>query len=147
MKKFSSRFTIGVHILSLIDMEKGEHCTSEFIAGSINVNPVIVRKVSGMLKKAGLLHVRQGVGGATLAKQPDAITLLDIYRAVEVAEETDLFQFHEQPNPNCPVGSNIQSVLQLKLQQAQAALEQELAHVTLDQVVHDLADKISSLKS
>ncbi|MBD0379091.1 Rrf2 family transcriptional regulator [Paenibacillus sedimenti] len=146
MKKFSSRFTIGVHILSLIDLEKGEHCTSEYIAGSINVNPVIVRKLSGMLKKAGLLHVKQGVGGATLAKQPDEITLLDIYRAVEVAEETDLFHFHEQPNPNCPVGSNIQSVLQHKLQQAQNALERELAQVTLDQVVHDLANKISSLQ-
>ncbi|NEW05190.1 Rrf2 family transcriptional regulator [Paenibacillus sp. SYP-B3998] len=147
MKKFSSRFTIGVHILSLIDMENGENCTSEMIAGSININPVIVRKVSGMLKKAGLIHIRLGVGGAALAKPPQEITLLDVYRAVEVAEETELFHFHEHPNPNCPVGNNIQSVLQLKLQQAQAALERELAEVTLSEIDHDLAVKISSSQS
>ncbi|TXK84097.1 Rrf2 family transcriptional regulator [Paenibacillus sp. N3.4] len=145
MKKFSSRFTIGVHILSIIHVEKGINCTSEMIAGSINVNPVIVRKLSGMLKKAGFIHIRPGVGGAALAKPPEEITLLDIYRAVGVAEETELFHFHEQPNPNCPVGRNIQSVLQTSLQRAQQALEQELAQVTLSQVVHDLAAKIESL--
>lgn len=142
--KISSRFTIAVHILSLISMNRHEHCTSEWIAGSVNTNPVIIRRVTGLLKKAGLVDVRSGTGGAYLRRELEEITLLDVYRAVGVVEEGELFHFHEAPNPNCPVGLNIQSVLEIILLQAQAAMEQILAAVTLEKLVSDLAERISS---
>jgi len=140
--KISSRFTVAVHILSLISVERSTSCTSEWMAGSVNTNPVIIRRITGKLKKAGLVDVRPGTGGAYLVKSLDDITLLDVYRAVEVVEEGELFQFHEQPNPNCPVGANIQAVLELILLRAQTAMEQILSEITMKELVTDLLKKM-----
>ncbi|MEW9673685.1 Rrf2 family transcriptional regulator [Ammoniphilus sp. 3BR4] len=133
LKQISTRFSIAVHILSLISVCSND-CTGDFIAGSVNTNPVIIRRIMGMLKKAGLLEVRPGVGGASLLKSPDQITLLDIYRAVNVTEENQLFRIHEEPNVLCPVGRNIEMVLQSELKEAQSAMENRLAQTTLSQL-------------
>lgn len=138
MKQISSRFSVAVHILSLIAVSP-QDCTGDFIAASANTNPVIIRRIMGMLKKAGLVEVRPGVGGASLRKAPDRITLLDVYRAVEAAEEGRLFNFHEHPNPNCPVGRNIEAVLRAEMQEAQSAMEQRLAQVTLESLTTQFA--------
>lgn len=140
--KISSRFTVAVHILSLISTQQTTLCTSEWIAESVNTNPVVIRRVMGKLKKAGLIDIRRGTGGASLQKDLDEITLLDIYRAVEVVDEGDLFQFHEKPNPACPVGANIQAVLELILFRAQEAMEQVLAEITMNELVTVLKQKI-----
>lgn len=134
MKQISCRFSIAVHTLSLIAMSPSL-CTSDFIAGSVNTNPVIIRKIIGMLKKAGLVGVRPGVGGTYLLKDTDQITLLDIYRAVKVIENGELFNFHDHPNPNCTVGRNIESVLRSEMREAQSAMEQRLAQVSLKQLL------------
>ncbi|MBA2871940.1 Rrf2 family protein [Anoxybacillus calidus] len=144
--KISSRFTVAVHILSLLALEPSAHCTSEWIAGSVNTNPVVVRRIIGKLKKAGLVDVRPGTGGAYLLKETKEITLLDIYRAVEVVEEGELFQFHEHPNPNCPVGANIQAVLEIILLRAQAAMEKILEEISLEELVNNLAKQIEQGK-
>lgn len=138
---------MAVHILSLLATGDGATLTSERMAGSINTNPVVVRKIMGMLKKAGFLNVRAGTGGAYLLKNIEDISLLDVYRAVEVVEEHDLFNFHDNPNPDCPVGANIESVFRSTLLRAQSAMEQVLADVPLKQLVHDLNEKISSSES
>ncbi|NOU72830.1 transcriptional regulator [Paenibacillus sp. LMG 31458] len=134
MKQISSRFSIAVHILSLIATIPME-CTGDFIAGSVNTNPVIIRKIIGMLKKAGLVDVRAGVGGTSLCKDTDQITLLDVYRAVEVVENGELFNFHNHPNPNCTVGRNIESALRAEMRDAQTAMEQRLSNVSLQQLI------------
>ncbi|SMO86996.1 Rrf2 family transcriptional regulator [Melghirimyces algeriensis] len=138
--KISSRFTIAVHILSLLSISRDAHCTSEWIAGSVNTNPVVIRRVTGMLKKRGLVDVRPGAGGAYLLKGLDEITLLDVYKAVEVVEEGQLFNIHEEPNPDCPVGARIQTVLQLILERTQSAMEEVLGNITMKQVVTDLME-------
>ena len=140
--KISSRFTVAVHILSLVTIENSTLCTSEWIAESVNTNPVVIRRVMGKLKNAGLIQIRRGTGGATLQKSLNEISLLDVYRAVEVVEEGELFQFHEKPNPNCPVGANIQSVLELILNRAQEAMERILDEVTMEELVTVLSKKI-----
>ncbi len=144
MKKISSRFSIAVHTLSLIALSPLP-CTSDFIAESVKTNPVVIRRIIGQLKKAGLVNVRAGAGGAYLLKELEQITLLDVYRAVEVVEKGDLFNFHDHPNPKCPVGANIESIFRMKMLQAQYALEQELAKVTLAQMVMELNEKAGSL--
>ena len=144
--KISSRFTIAVHILTLIKQNPPSDCTSEFMAGSVNTNPVIIRKILSYLKKAGLVEVRRGAGGAYLLKELHDITLLEVYRAVQVVEEDKLFHFHEKPNPDCPIGANIQSVLELILVQAQEAMEQVLESITMDQLFTTLQDQIRSEK-
>jgi DNA-binding IscR family transcriptional regulator len=112
--------------------------TSEYIAGSVNTNPVVIRKVMSMLKGAGLVHVRAGVAGAELAKELQEITLLDVYKAVNVVAENDLFSSHEHPNPECIVGRNIQHSLTKQFSAAQKAMEHSLEIVTLADVVHDI---------
>lgn len=134
MKQISSRFSIAVHTLSLIAIGPNE-CTGDFIASSVNTNPVVIRRIMGMLKKAGFIDVRPGVGGASLLKEPEQITLLDIYRAVDVTEEHQLFRIHEKPNIACPVGRNIEQVLQTELKDAQSVMEQRLSQTTLAQII------------
>ncbi|OME77447.1 transcriptional regulator [Paenibacillus sp. FSL A5-0031] len=133
MKQISSRFSIAVHILSLIAVSSND-CTGDYIAGSVNTNPVIIRRIMGMLKKAGLVDIRPGVGGASLLRDREQITLLDVYRAVEVIEDGQLFNFHDNPNPKCPVGRNIEAALRLEMKEAQSAMEQRLAQVNLSQL-------------
>ena len=72
-----------------------------------------------------------------MAKPPEEITFLDIYRAVECVEEGTLFHFHENPNPSCPAGRNIHRILDGRLEQVQAAMERELAGITLADVMRD----------
>lgn len=136
--QISSRFTIAVHIFACIDtFEKDQKITSDFLSASINVNPVIIRKILSSLKKSGLINVLRGTGGTTIAKPLDQITLLDIFQSVECLEDGKLFHFHENPNVNCPVGKNIHSILDDKLLRVQKAMENELASITLEDVIND----------
>jgi Rrf2 family protein len=141
--QISSRFSVGVHVLTLLATNPpGELLTSDRMAGSVNTNPVVIRRILGQLKKAGLVEVRAAAGGTYLRRDPATITLLDVYRAVDVVEAR-LFSVHEHPNPQCVVGRNIQAALDGTLARAQAALEQELAVTTLAQVVEDMREAVS----
>lgn len=136
--QISSRFTIAVHIFTCIDtFQKDYKITSDFLAASTNVNPVIIRKLLSQLKAAGLVHVMRGSGGASITKSLNAITLLDIYKAVECVEDGTLFHFHENPNTDCPVGRNIHYILDDKLQRVQRAMEKELESITLEDIKKD----------
>lgn len=136
--QYSSRLTIAVHILLCIEEFKDEKkVTSSFLAGSIGVNPVIVRNVLGQLKKSGLVNVAAGVGGSTLVKEPKDITMLDIFNAVEASGEA-LFHFHENPNPECPVGRRVHAVLDDRLLDVQHAMENKLNEITLQSVIDDM---------
>ena len=136
--QISSRFTITIHIFSCINTFEDEYkITSDFLASSIQVNPVIIRKLLGQLKEAGLIEVKRGSGGASLAKEPGEITLLDVFNAVESLDGGKLFHFHENPNPNCPVGKSIHSVLDGRLEQIQCAMEREMQRVTLEDIFND----------
>ena len=131
--QISSRFTLAVHILTCIKtFGDSNKITSEFLAASTNVNPVIVRKILGQLKKAGIVEVARGSGGA------------DIYKAVDCVGDGELFHFHENPNPLCPVGRNIHAVLDDRLIKVQQAMEKELASVTLKDVLDDTQNIIKS---
>ena len=141
--QISSRFTIAVHIFMCIHIfEKDHKITSDFLADSIQVNPVVIRRLLSQLKAAGLVRVQRGSGGASMAKPLDQITFLDIYRAVDCVEEGALFHFHENPNPNCPVGRNVHRVLDGRLKQIQDAMEREMAGITLESVMKDTEDCI-----
>lgn len=137
--QISSRFTIAVHMLLCMDIFQEEYkVTSDFMAFSIGVNPVIIRKLLSQLKDAGLVEVKRGPGGAVPAKPLEEITFLDIYRAVDCIGENTLFHFHENPNPECPVGKNIHRALDGRLIQVQEAMEKELGAITLAMVKRDV---------
>lgn len=135
--QFSSRMTIAVHILlAIAEFADKEKTTSTFLAQSVNVHPVIIRNTLGKLKAAGIVHVRAGEGGATLANDPQKITLLDIFEAVE--KEEDLFHFHEHPNPQCPVGKNMHAILDQRLISIQNAMRKEMRAMTLQDLINDM---------
>lgn len=135
-QRISTRFSMAIHILSLIAINDSE-LTGDQIALSVNNNPVVIRRVMGMLKKAGLLDVRAGVGGAFLLKAPEEISLFDIYRAVNEIEDDNLFLFriHEDSSTQCRVGRNIESVLQTEFTLAQTAMENQLNQTKLSQLI------------
>lgn len=134
MKQISNRFSIAVHILSIITVMPTE-CTGDFIASSVNTNPVIVRRIMSMLKKAGLIKIRPGVGGSILLKEPENISLLDVYRAVDVIEDSHMFNFHKDPSQACPIGRSIEQVLRRELTEAQIAMEQRLSQTNIRHVL------------
>ena len=144
--QIGSKFTIGVHIITAIDYFKDmDRVNSEFLAGSIGVNPVIVRTVISQLREAGIVHTQRGSSGAELTKRLDEITLYDIYKAVgSVDTEEGLFHFHEQPNPDCPVGRNIHRVLDQRLIDVQRAMEEKLRSTTLADIVKDTKTAIKN---
>ncbi len=137
--QISSRFTMAIHMFACIDTFSDQKMTSDFMAGSIGTNPVIVRKLLQQLKAAGLVEVSRGTGGVTVTKPLEDITFLDIYRAVECAPDEELFHFHEKPNQNCPVGRNIHHVLDNRLLEVQRAMEEKLSKMTLADVKKDVA--------
>ncbi len=140
--KIASRFTVAVHTLLVIHtFGKEQKTTSDFIAASVQVNPVIIRRTLLSLKAAGIIEVKAGSGGATIVRDLKDITLYDVYRAVD-SVEGDIFHFHENPNPACPVGKNIHAVLDAHLADAQAAMENELKKVTLLDLTRELDQKI-----
>ena len=99
--KISSRFTMAIHMFACIDTFTEQKMTSDFMAGSIGTNPVIVRKILQQLKAAGLVEVSRGTGGVTITRPLNEITFLDIYRAVECTPDEELFHFHEIGRASC----------------------------------------------
>ncbi|TDN70629.1 Rrf2 family transcriptional regulator [Paraburkholderia sp. BL10I2N1] len=133
----SSRFAFAVHVLALLSQQDGVPLSSEMIAGSVNTNPVLIRRLLAMLSEAGLTTSQLGAGGgALLARAPEDITLLEVYRAVDDAQ---LFAMHrEEPNPACVVGRNIQAVLRGIIDDAQQAMEASLASRTVADATADV---------
>ncbi len=141
--QISSRFTVAIQVLLCMELLKDEQkVTSGLLASSAAVNPVVVRRLLQQLKAAGIVRVARGTGGAELLKPAEEITLLEIYRAVECVEKGELFHFHENPNPLCPVGRNIHGVLDERLTEIQKAMEQKMESMTLRDLLEDTRKKI-----
>lgn len=137
--QISSRFTIAIHILTCVEVFGEEYkITSDFLASSIRVNAVIIRKILSQLRNAGLIEVARGTGGTKITRPAGEITLYDVYEAVDLLEEGTLFHFHENPNPVCPVGRNVHKALDEKLECIQAAMEDEMRRFTIADVVDQI---------
>ena len=107
----NTRFATAIHIMTLLSRDPQQWLTSEWIAGSVNVNPVIVRKELINLKKAGLIESRQGKeGGARIARNPEKISISEIYVSVKNTEV--LGKKNQNPNPLCTVGKAINKNLE-----------------------------------
>ena len=131
----SSKLTVGVHILTLLALTPDQAQTSEYIAGSVNTNPVVVRRLLGRLREAGMVESQGGIGGGWRLKVPAGrITLLDVLRAVEPQGET-IAMHRGKPNPLCSVGRNIQGVLTGIYAEVERRMDEQLAKTTIARVV------------
>jgi Rrf2 family protein len=126
----NSRFAISLHILTLLEKAKGELMSSDYIAGSININPVLVRKELSNLRNHGFVESKEGKnGGSSLAKSADKISLDEVYSAVK--QNNLLGVSKNTPNPQCPVGKQINKHLDNLYESTEKVLLKELSGKTL----------------
>jgi Rrf2 family protein len=133
----NTRFAVSVHMLAYLAFRRGASVPSAEIASSVSTHAVVIRRLLSALVKARLVRARKGAsGGFALASAPANISLLDIYRAVEPKPDHGLRRF--APNPKCPVGAKIGSILNGVFFTAQSGMEAELARVNLAEVDRQL---------
>lgn len=128
---------MAVHVLTVLAYKEGDRVTSAFLAGSVNTNPVIIRRLMLALQRAKLVDTCKGAGsGSRLSRAPARINLAHIYGAVE---DSDAFATpSRKPNSACPVGNCILDTLERVFASAQAALEKDLAKTTLADIIESV---------
>ena len=131
--RYSTKVSHAVHILAYIALHPGCVLTSDVIADSIQTNPGCVRQIMSALRKADLLSSVKGRPRPSLARDPSAITLLDIYRAVE--GDKPLLNPDTHTNPGCDVGVDIQLAVRDCFDRVQETAEQEMQNITLQQIL------------
>jgi Rrf2 family protein len=138
----SSKLSVGIHIMTIFGLKPNEPLTSEFIAASVNTNPVVIRRLLGSLREAGIVESKTGVGGGwSLLKDPAKITLLDILRAVE--PQGEIFALHRsEPNPECPCGEHIQSILTDVYDRVRDGVSRQLEEITIACIAGKIMERI-----
>lgn len=135
----SSRFIVAIHALSVLARSwgKGPVC-SNAIASSVHTNPVVIRRLMSELEKSAIVKSTAGrTGGFELGRVATAISLADVYQAVE---DKSVFRMHKlDPNAQCPIAAQLKNVLAKPLGAAEAAMSEALAKTSLDDVVRGFA--------
>ncbi len=125
---------MAVHVLAVLAYKEGDRVTSASLAGSINTNPVIVRRLLLSLQKARLVETSKGAGaGSRLSRSPRRINLAEVYRAVEDSES--FARPARKPNAACPVGHCILEALAKAFDSAQNAMERDFEKTTLADII------------
>lgn len=129
--------SVAVHCLVFIHEAKGKaRVTSTLLSQSTGCNPVTVRTVMSALKKAGIVtSARGGSGGTVLARDPSAITLFDIYHAVDPNGLDELIRVHDCAERPCPVAQNIGAVLAQPYRRIADAVRDAMRGVTLAELI------------
>ena len=136
-----TKFSSAIHMLILIS-EAETPMTSEEIAVSVGTNASYIRKVTGLLKKKGIIESRQGASGYQLLVGPEELTLYEVYQAVSETEQVHVFDLHQNPNDQCIVGKHIRPVLTDVFRSIEEKAEQELRNTTLKCCMDRMQDEI-----
>lgn len=143
--QISMKCSIAVHCLIFIHEAKGiAKVTSSLLAQSTGCNPVIIRNILSALKKAGLITIPRGTGGAELCLDPSQITLYQIYTALEPDGVSSIIGIHPCQDRPCPVAQNIGKVLKTPYHRIEDAIRQTMEEVTLESMIaqfRELAQK------
>jgi len=134
----NTQFSIAVHVL--VGVARYGQVSSCDLAGSVNANPVFIKRIIGKLAKSGLVVSSRGrLGGNQLARAAKDISLLDVYRAVNAPS---LFAVHQYPKvASCVISLNIQEVMNDVLARAQLNFERELGELNIQQMLDDVVLK------
>lgn len=122
-----------LHVLAHLHGREGT-TSSEDIALMLNTNPVLVRRMMAGLRNAGHVNSTSGRnGGWVLAMDPDQITVLDVYQALE---EPVIFAIGTGiDHPLCPLEKAINSTLDVAMAQAAGTLLREFGQVRLSELI------------
>jgi Rrf2 family protein len=133
----NTQFALGVHLLTLIGGHPDAPISSEAMSESTGASPVHSRRVLGELRRAGLVESRPGPrGGWQLTREPEAISLADVWDAVH--GEEPVLGLHSV-DPDCPVGHEIQGALTVLDREVVAAVRAQLAARTIAQLLDEVA--------
>lgn len=145
--QISTKCSIAVHCLIFIHEANGiAKVTSKLLAESTGCNPVFIRNILSALKKAGLITVPRGIGGAQLSVDPSQITLYQIYSALEPKGLSSLIGIHPCQGRACPVAQNIHQVLQKPYHQIEEAVQSTMENTTLQSMIDDFHRLTASAK-
>lgn len=141
--QISMKCSVAVHCLIFIYEEKGKaRVTSTLLSQSTGCNPVVIRNVFSALKKAGIITVTRGAGGAELCMSPADITLYMIYQALEPDGLSSLIGIHPCADRKCPVAQNIHLVLQGPYQEIEEAIKKTMKGITLESMIEDFHRRV-----
>ena len=141
--KYPTRLSDAVQILTFIALNPDCDLTSNKLAESVQTNPAYVRQLMSALRKGGLLVSVKGHPRPALAREPEKITLLDAYRAVE--GNKPLLHQDIHTNPACGVGVNIQLVIRDCYDLVQQQAEKAMEAITLQEILDRYLEKLSCL--
>lgn len=136
-----TRFSSAIHTLIMI-AGADKPMTSDLIAASVGTNASYIRKITGLLKKQGIIGSRQGVSGFTLLVRPSELSLYRIYEAINESEQVHVFDIHQNPNDKCIVGRHIRPVLTDVFRGIEERAEQELKSTTLEDCMQRMRTEI-----
>ena len=136
--QISIKCSVAVHCLIFIHEAKGiAKVTSNLLAQSTGSNPVVIRNILSALKKAGLITVTRGTGGAELCADPSQITLYQIYSALEPNGLSAVMVSHHCEGRSCPVAQNIRKVLEPPYHKIENAVKNAMEEITLQSIIDD----------
>ena len=141
-----TRFSSAIHILIMITGSE-QPLTSEAIANSVGANPSYIRKVTGLLKKKGILDSRRGIHGFSLLIAPEDLSLYMIYQAINESDEVHVFDLHQNPNDECIVGRHIRPVLTETFRKVEEKAERQLRQTTLADCMEKMQKEIDKSKT
>lgn len=137
-----TRFSSAIHTLIMIAGAQTP-MTSDQIAESVGTNASYIRKITGLLKKQGIIESRQGISGFKLLVAPEELSLLRVYQAIAETEQVHVFDLHQNPNDECIVGRHIQPVLTDVFRGIEEKAEQELKNTTLADCMQKMRVKMN----
>lgn len=130
--KRNSRLSLALHTLSHMAGDPQKTRTSADIADHAGTNPVVVRRVLGRLREAGLLTSEKGhAGGWRLARAPEAITLADVYLALE---ERFVASGEDDDAPACSVEHALHTRVSGVLEDIEQSLVKRLGETSISEV-------------
>ena len=126
----NSQLSVALHALGHVAAREGAPMTSEELAECAGTNPVVVRRILGVLREAGLVASARGRhGGWRLSRDPDTITLADIHAALSPERAP------EPAGHDCGIADRLGNRLDAALQRADASMRRELDRTTLADLV------------
>ncbi|WP_147114246.1 Rrf2 family transcriptional regulator [Tateyamaria sp. syn59] len=130
--KRNSRLSLALHTLGHMASDPNRVRTSSDIAEHAGTNPVVVRRVLGKLREAGLLTSEKGhAGGWRLARQPQDITLADVYLALD---ERMVATGETSEAPACSVEHALHKRVSTVLEDIEASLVKRLSETSISEV-------------
>ncbi len=144
MKRDSRLSTVLHGLLHLAD--RGGSMTSDELSRCMGTNPVVVRRIMGGLREAGLVTSTRGPsGGWSIARDLDTVTLRQLHEAL--GEPTVFAIGNRSENPGCLVEQSVNAALDDAFAEAEALLMDRFGKVTLGQLSRDFTRRHAAYKT